>query len=234
MNKQTVKITAGVIILGIFAFNIIKDHREAVKKGLTFELDRLNSAHLYGYVYDTGMAFRPEIENNGKMRRLAGYYGTLSKYLPDSPEAKGLSGFAHYHTGEFKKAYEAYRQAAQLDPAFFWYHHNLAALLVKAGETRQAVQACRRAVSTDPKYVMDKIVASRRIYFPLLLAKITDHLRNCRGHECKEPRDRMMELFAQVRDQISSGYQNCLEVIEQRDNQQRLLAISKTWPLAGF
>ena len=100
------------------------------------------------------------------------YFEKVTELMPQMADAFGLYGFCSYYLGKHKKAITAYQKAIELNPAFFWFYHNLGIIYFKEGRYEEAARMFEAALGTKPEYAGMFIGSSTKMYIPILLKNV--------------------------------------------------------------
>ena len=92
------------------------------------------------------------------------FYEKVTAYFPEQPDAWGMLGFCRYYQGDPALAEDAYRQAMELNPQFFWYPYDLGVIHFNSGDFEQAEELFQKALSCNPQIALGLLDNSRMIY----------------------------------------------------------------------
>ncbi len=113
----------------------------------------------------------PDSFDPDRFQKYVQYYERITEYFPGLPEAWGMLGFCyHFYPDKKSLALKAYERAIQLNPHFFWFHYNKAALHYQQAQYDQAIEAAQAALTRDLKISARFILSSRYIYRQVLPA----------------------------------------------------------------
>lgn len=164
-----------VYLLYIILFLLVSmmiDIPEIIRNAQIRSLNRIRPSFDYIVRYSIGednMVEDSMVED--KLEAYAHYYDRVSRYVPNRADALGLKGYASYHLGEAATARQAYSRALEIKPDFFWFHHNLGVMAFKEGNLDGAVEHMKNALQCGFKDFIAYVMASQRIYLPLIMLK---------------------------------------------------------------
>src|SRR6185436_367433 len=98
--------------------------------------------------------------NEKALKEYANYYEKITRYLPHQREAYVFLGFCYQYLGKIPEAAQAFQQAIQLDPNFFWSYYNLGVILFNKGDYKGASQLFKRALEVDIKQTLQTMSQS--------------------------------------------------------------------------
>lgn len=119
------------------------------------------------YQYLLAVEKDPALAREGRLREYLTYYDKILKVFPGRDDVQNMKAFCLYHLGRTDEAIAYFRQAAKLNPAFFWPHYNLGVVLFKNGRYQEAAAAFKEAMEQPPETTF-KILAASRIYQAVL------------------------------------------------------------------
>lgn len=123
------------------------------------------------FVYLLDFADQKAEFDEGKFEEYALYYKKIVEYMPYRADALGMWGYCLYQLNKPVQAVMAFQKAISLNPQFFEFHYNLGAIYFKLGQYRLAAESLRKAAAIKPQITLSYIMASREIYWPLLMNK---------------------------------------------------------------
>jgi tetratricopeptide (TPR) repeat protein len=128
----------------------------------------LNRLRPSSVTYLLNFAKNPHIKDDDRLAKYQFYYQHVYDLMPNRMDALGLYGYCSYYLGQPEEAREAYEQALEINPHFFWFYHNLGIIHFQQGDYDQAVAVLSEALNTRPENVFRVISLSPRIYMPLV------------------------------------------------------------------
>lgn len=95
------------------------------------------------------------------------YYQTVLNIFPGLSDGYAVLGLLYFHMGDETRAIDNFKTAVRLNPNSFYAHYNLGLLYLKKAEYQPAADMLQKAISRDPKTVIESIYSSR-IYVQLI------------------------------------------------------------------
>lgn len=117
-----------------FSVADVKEMREARVNYLETPLDDMAQLALTG---------RPGSTAN--LKEYALYFEMLDLHHPNRADFNAALGLCYYYLGDLHRAETHYAKAAELEPAYFWFQHNLAVIAFEQQEYGKATEYARKA-----------------------------------------------------------------------------------------
>lgn len=115
---------------------------------------------------------KDHLEHNPKeMEQYVLYYDKVAELLVNKADVKGLQGYYAFYSGNRQRAEKYYQQAADMNPAFFWFHYNLGVIYFEAAEYEKAAESFRQAVAQRMDVILVVIKMSPMVYGPNMIAQ---------------------------------------------------------------
>lgn len=102
-----------------------------------------------------------------ELKKITQYYETSAQYLDQEADVFGVLGVCYFYLNDRAKSIETLNKAIEINPNFFWYHYDLAAIYYNQKNYSQALISFENAVKIQPAQTLQAIGDSKKIYWPL-------------------------------------------------------------------
>lgn len=158
---------AAVAVVGVLMFDV----GDMIA---TAQLKTLNRLRYPEMTEVAVFAENPQAGDFQKLEKHWFYYKKVSQFLPKETDHIGLWGFCSFYLGKYDEAVKAYKMALKQAPGFFWFHHNLGIVYYHQKNYVLAAEHFHQALASDPNLSIQFILASRRLYLPMIFAQTKD------------------------------------------------------------
>jgi len=113
----------------------------------------------------------PDSSSRRRLRQWADYFGRKAAYTPHPADSYAWQGYCYYCLRQPINAVAAYQKAIQINPPYFWFHHNLGVIYFANQEYGQAVRSFSDALQTQPYFTLSTMRAYITVIPTLILGR---------------------------------------------------------------